>query len=177
MTLYPPLCRGFLLLLFLHNTSLEIKYQGVYFRLTRRSDCIFIRGWEGSWPLYDVTWNQISRCLFSSLNIYREGAQTGYQWPSGWEKNQPVGVMKAPDLPGVCHVTLESIVMVSGWHRCSWHRYQDASDTRTKTRPTRTPWLSSGWEEGHGGQKIWKNKRNQPQQSSISSTKELLWDF
>ena len=27
---------------------LEIKYQGVYFRLARRSDRIFIRGWEAS---------------------------------------------------------------------------------------------------------------------------------
>ena len=160
MALYPLLCWVFSSLLFLHNASLEIKYRGVYFRLSRRSDRILSEGQKKE----PRVWREIKypRWLFSSLNIYRADCVSAVAWE---KKQTQEELWRLRDHQDECHLTPESIVMVSGWHRCSWHRYQDASDTRPKTRPTWDTliviWVGGGPE----GQKIWKNKRNQPQQS------------
>ena len=98
-------------ILVLHNASLEIKYQGVYFRLSRRSDCIFIRGWEGR----EI--KSLPRCLFSSLNIYREEVRLCFLSVTiacqGWEKKQTGGVMtRGLWLVNAGHVTS---ILASDW--------------------------------------------------------------
>ena len=131
-----------------------------------------------------MTWREIKslpRCLFSSLNIYRGGqiVLISDHHLLGWEKKQTGGVMTRGWWPPQISVMLPLGAL---W---SCQDDTDVPDTdikmppipKTLTRPALTPWLASGWEEGPRGQKIWKNKRNQPQQSGISSTKELLWDF
>ena len=132
-------------------SSLEEVWLYFYLRVRRNS------------PGYDVRSNIQGGYFPHSIFI----EQIVYQWPAeAWEKKlTQEELWRLRDHHGECHFTPESIVMVSGWHRCSWHRYQDASDTRPKTRPALDTliviWVGGGPE----GQKIWKNKRNQPQQS------------
>ena len=58
MSLYPLQCRVFLSVLFLYNSSLEIKYQGESIFVSQGGLIVFLSG-GGKQALYDVAWNQI----------------------------------------------------------------------------------------------------------------------
>ena len=88
-----------------------------------------------------TVWRDVKSNLFQgvyflhSIFIGRRSDCAYHQWPSlarlGKETDGRSYDKRMVTTTGECHVTPGGFVIVSGWHpMSSWHRYQDASDTR-----------------------------------------------
>ena len=172
MTLYPLLCRGILVTVIPAQCLFRNQISRSLFSSREEVWLYFYLRVRRNMTGYDVRSNIPGVYFLHSIFI----EQIVYQWLA-WEKKQTQEELwRLHDHHGECHLTPESIVMVSGWHQCSWHRYQDASDTRPKTRPALDT-LIVIWVGGDlGDKKYGKTKDISHNNRHLSSTKELQRD-